>query len=152
MADELTLIEVSRSKKARQSLIFGKPQRVIVRGKGQQLAVFNAGQIVGYERWLSNDYGTMSRLFFVVLCGPPDPLNTRINKVPGIYPGGVILFKARGSVAVKRVLAWIKTVQKHPSLKPQMLTERHWRRLNQARKLRLKYPKPSQFWESCRHD
>lgn len=152
VANELTLVEVSRAKKARQSLIFGKPQRLIKRGKGSRLAVFETGQIIGYERWISNGYGTTSRLFFVVLCGPLETFNKPINKVPGIYPGAAILFNARGSVAVKRVLSWIITVQKRPDMTVHMLTERHWRRLNQLRKLRHKYPDPSQFWEGCRHD
>ena len=148
MADEFTLVELSRSTHARQSLIFGAPQKIIKRPKTVNLGVFNAGQILGYERWRANDFGTISRLFYVLICGP----ERAVSRVPGVHPGADIVFRARGNLATLRALAWIKSFKKHPELSPEQLQERHWRRLGQLRYLRQKYPNPNEFWESCRHD
>ncbi len=148
MADKLTLIELSRSKYARQSLIFGAPQKIIKRPKAVNLGVFSDSQILGYERWRANDYGTISRLFYVLICGPEQA----VSRVPGVHPGADIIFRARGNLATQRALAWIKSFKKHPDLSPEQLQERHWRRLGQLRYLRHKYPNPSEFWDVCRHD
>lgn len=136
MDRSLTLVELGRHERSRQSLTFGKPLEFIPCPMGFKLAVFKPGETFGYERWRANEFGTTSWQFMVLRSRK----DGQINKVSGVYPGADILFRTRGKDATQRALNWVKSIRKKQGESFDQISELAWRRAANDRLLRREFP------------
>ncbi len=141
MDKSLTLVELGRHERSRQSLIFGAPAELIPCPYGYRFAVFTPGQTFGYERWKANEYGTTCWQFLVLKTGS----NIDLNRVSGVYPGADILFRTRGKDATQRALNWVKTIRKKRGENLDQISELVWRRAANDRLLRCEFPSTDQL-------
>jgi len=85
---------------ARHRLRFGRPRQIITLTPLRKLAVFGPGELFGYIRWQANYYGTQDWRVYVVRAAE----SGSITRMPGILPGGEVLFSVRGKTRAKRAL------------------------------------------------
>lgn len=83
---------------------------IMLQGNGLRYAYFLPGQIVGYERWEQNRYGTKKWTIFVLKTLEPGYL---ASKIPGVNPGAECLLKISGVGKVKRTLKWFDLIQQY---------------------------------------
>lgn len=84
---------------------------------------FDAGQVFGFVRWASNDYGTaVSRIDILRAVDAGEPCTT----VPGVTPGAEVLLRLSGWPKVRRVLQAIDAVEVL-GLRPEDACPDHWR-------------------------
>lgn len=121
-----TLVETVKIRgRCNHRLRFGQPCETIILGDNKSFVAFGAGQIFGYIRWSRNAFGTRNWQFFVIRAVG----NGRVTRIPGVYPGGELLFRTRGVVATKRALSWLDEVEKTISFLLSDLPESYWRRI-----------------------
>lgn len=89
-------------------LRFGDPIHAIDLDRRRSLAFFCPGQIFGYVRWSSNEYGTQE-WHFVIVKAVKSP--EKVNRIWGILPGAELLLSASGNAKVKRVLSQIDILE-----------------------------------------
>ncbi|WP_291078158.1 DUF2840 domain-containing protein [Hyphomonas sp.] len=128
MRRDLTAVIIQyRKNRINHRLVFGEPILTVRRGWHRKLAVFNPGQIFGYERWLGNKYGTQSWETYVLLAVSFGP----VTRVKGVIPGAEILLRTTGKTRAKRVLGWLQE-QERSGLKPSQLSAHYWRHAHNA--------------------
>ena len=123
MSARLTALhEHYRKKRYNHRVVFGQPLRRVRRGWRSRYAVFAAGQVFGYERWLANQYGTQ---VWTLTIGKAvqDGHHTRM---PGIKPGAEIWVMAKGKTQVKRLFTALDAIKK-AGIKPEDVCEHRWR-------------------------
>ena len=136
MDSRLTLVELARLERERQSLVFGSPIEIIPCPHKRSLAAFMPEQIFGYERWRANNHGTVSWQYLVLRTGS----SGRLHKVAGVHPAAEILFFARGKEATQRALKWTRSIRRKTGRSPQSLPENQWLRAANARLIRGPFP------------
>ena len=125
MSSRLTAVhEHYRKKRYNHRVVFGQPVRRVRRGWRSRYAVFEAGQVFGYERWFANQYGTQAWTFTVGKA-VQDGHHTR---VPGIKPGAQIWVMAKGKTQVKRLFTALDSMKK-AGIKPEDVCEHRWRNI-----------------------
>lgn len=102
----LTSVAVSwRQKKRNHRLLFGTPVRKVRLDWRRQLAIFECGEIFGYERWTGTRFGTDEWQVFVLQAGAA---GAPLSAVPGIRPGARILLSAYGKDRCRKALQLIE--------------------------------------------
>ena len=66
MPDLIAVLIAYRKSRINHRLRFGSPVNEVRLGWHRKLAVFQPGQIFGYERWRADQYGTQDWRFFVL--------------------------------------------------------------------------------------
>ena len=123
---ELTTVSVSwRQKKRNHRLIFGCPAKWVRLDWRRRLAVFEAGQIFGYERWQRGPFGTKDWQVYVIRAGR---VGEQISSIDGVRPGGGILFAALGKDRAKRALNTLSALSEKGSLSS--ISADYWRVLS----------------------
>lgn len=84
------------------------------------------GAIFGYIRWKTNDYGTESWHFFVLLSGDK---SGNICSVPGIAPGAEVLVQVYGKTRVQRLFKIIDDIE-HADIDPSDVAPCYWVQTN----------------------
>lgn len=113
-----------RKNRLNHRLLFGAPVETIRRGWHRQLALFQPGQVFGYERWRANQYGTQSWRITVAKAARPGALTLS----PGILPGAELWLTVRGKTKVKHALACFDRLNLcHPTF--EIIPEHVWREL-----------------------
>lgn len=108
---DLTTASVSwRKKRRNHRILFGEPIRWVRLDWQRKLAVFQPGQIFGYERWRGDKYGTQLWQIFVVRAVPS---GQSAERIPGVRPGAETLLSAQGKDRAKRALKLIEQVKIH---------------------------------------
>ena len=101
--DALTTVSVSwRKNKRNHRLLFGTPQRWVRLDWRRRLAVFETGQIFGYERWATGRYGTVHWSVHVLQAGGA---GEQLTAVTGVRPGARILLSGYGKDRAMRALS-----------------------------------------------
>lgn len=119
----LTSVSVSwRQKKRNHRLLFGTPLRWIRLDWRRRLALFETGQIFGYERWSACHHGTLQWNVFVLQAGTA---GDHLSVVRGIRPGARILLSAYGADRAKRALHEFELLRSACSLDD--ITQDRWR-------------------------
>lgn len=114
-----------RKNRLNHRIIFGEPASTVRLGWRRKLEIFEPGQIFAYERWRANSYGTQDWRFYVLKalsCGT-------MTRVPGVTPGGEVLFAMRGSTRTKRALKLLTAI-KRDGADPARLSPHEWRGLH----------------------
>lgn len=125
MSARLTAVhEHYRKKRYNHRVIFGSPMRYVRRGWRSRLAIFEAGQVFGYERWLADKYGTQHWIMVIGRAVQGGAFAT----LSGIKPGLDIWVRVTGKTKVKRLLAIID-VLKSAGHAPENVSEHRWRHL-----------------------
>lgn len=106
-------------------LRFGIGQAVIKQGKGLKFHAFNIHQTFGMIRWQRNEYGTI--LWTLYICETSSA--GRVTKIPGVYPGAHILFRARGTKAMRRSLEQLDRLEKRVGGDLAIVPTAYWRKL-----------------------
>lgn len=121
---KFTLVEtVQIRSRCNHRLRFGQSFETKTLSENKTLVAFEAGQIFGYIRWSRNAYGTRNWQFFVVRSVGAG----RVTRIPGISPGGDLLFRTRGVVATQRALKWLDGLEKTIPFSLSDLPESYWR-------------------------
>ena len=123
-----TLVHCKTTDRCRYRLRFGDAVQTIRFDEYNALSAFKPYQVFGYIRWKRNDFGTQSWLLFICEIVP----SARLTRVPGLYPGAEILFRARGKVAVKRTLSWLVRLEKKAQYPLELLPASYWRQAQNA--------------------
>jgi hypothetical protein len=101
---ELTWIE----KRIEHWLRFGRRAEEKILDRRRSISSFTSGNIFGFVRWASNDYGTViSRMDIVRAVAPGESFQT----LPFVRPGGEILLRVDGWPKVERVLQAIDAIE-----------------------------------------
>ena len=125
MSARLTALhEHYRKKRYNHRVVFGQPLRRIRRGWRSRYAVFAAGQVFGYERWLANQYGTQ---VWTLAIGKAVQ-GGHHTRMPGIKPGAEIWVMAKGKAQVKRLFTALDAMKK-AGIKPEDVCEHRWRNI-----------------------
>ncbi|WP_339862510.1 DUF2840 domain-containing protein [Paremcibacter congregatus] len=69
---------------------------------------YSCGDIFGYIRWETNEYGTKIWRFFVLQGGDP---TTAVCNIPGITPGAEVLLDVSGKARVHRLFEAIDLIE-----------------------------------------
>jgi len=109
-------------KRYNHRVVFGQPLRRVRRGWRSRYAVFAAGQVFGYERWLANQYGTQ---VWTLTIGKAVQAGHH-TRMPGIKPGAEIWVMAKGKTQVKRLFTALDAIKK-AGIKPEDVCEHRWR-------------------------
>ena len=96
-----------RKNRQNNRLVFGSPDIEIRRGWHRKLAVFSAGQVLGYERWRGDKYGTQA--WSLLVCETVD--TGAFTQVPGVMPGANLLLHTHGKTKTKRALQCLDTLR-----------------------------------------
>ena len=124
--DAVTAVLITyRKHRHNHRLIFGAPICEVRRGWHRKFALFNAGQVFGYERWRGDKFGTQDWSLCVCKTVDRGPL----TQVPGVMPGVKILVQARGKTKVKRTLLCIDAL-KNTAIALETQPEVVWRELH----------------------
>ena len=119
-----TLVETLKIRgQCNHRLRFGQPIDQIILGENKRLEVFRAGQVFGYIRWSRNGFGTRNWQLFVVRSVG----NGRVTQVPGVYPGGELLFRTRGVLATQKALIWLDKLEQTIPFLLSDLPDSYWR-------------------------
>ena len=125
MAHELTTVSIAwRKRRRNHRLLFGKPTRWVRLDWRRRLAVFEPGQLFGYERWRANQYGTQEWQIFILKAAKA---NTRICQIPGVLPGADLLLSAHGTTGSRRLLKVLDHVSE--TIRLDVLSEMSWRQI-----------------------
>ena len=125
MSARLTALhEHYRKKRYNHRVVFGQPLRRVRRGWRSRYAVFAAGQVFGYERWLANQYGTQ---VWTLAIGKAVQ-GGHHTRMPGIKPGAEIWVMAKGKTQVKRLFTALDAMKK-AGIKPEDVYEHRWRNI-----------------------
>ena len=125
MSARLTALhEHYRKKRYNHRVVFGQPLRRVRRGWRSRYAVFAAGQVFGYERWLANQYGTQ---VWTLTIGKAVQSGDH-TRMPGIKPGAEIWVMAKGKTQVKRLFTALDAMKK-AGIKPEDVCEHRWRNI-----------------------
>ena len=89
-------------------LRFGAPVEQHDLDRRRSLALFKPGQVFGYVRWQTNEYGTQVWRFTIVKAAEPSLMLSRIQ---GVNPGGEVLLLVTGNAKVKRALLQIDVLE-----------------------------------------
>jgi len=101
--DVLTTVSVSwRKNKRNHRLLFGTPRRWVRLDWRRRLAVFETGQIFGYERWAAGRHGTIHWSVHVLQAGGA---GEQLTSVTGVRPGARILLTGYGKDRARRALS-----------------------------------------------
>lgn len=132
-SNNLTIVSIAwRKKRRNHRLLFGTPRDLIRLDWRRRLAVFDEGQIFGYERWRANQYGTIDWQVFVIKAGRP---GCEISAVNGIQPDAIILLAARGKTATKHTLEMLNLISLNMALID--VSEEIWREISHRNQARL---------------
>ena len=113
-----------RKNRLNHRLVFGTARFIVRRGWRRRLAAFAPDATFGYERWQAGEHGTRDWRLFVCRTSSQGSL----TKIPGVLPGAVLLFEARGKTKVKRAFDAIR--REGESLED--LAPHRWRALHNA--------------------
>jgi len=117
----LTTASVSwRKNKRNHRLLFGTPRRWVRLDWRRRLAVFETGQVFGYERWAAGRYGTIQWSVHVLQAGGA---GEQLTAVTGIRPGARILLSAYGKDRARRALSELEALRSAGALE-EIETER----------------------------
>lgn len=126
MSARLTALhEHYRKKRYNHRVVFGQPLRRVRRGWRSRYAVFAAGQVFGYERWIANEYGTQ---VWTLTIGKAVQ-GGHHTRMPGIKPGAEIWVMAKGKTRVKRLFTALDAMKK-AGIKPEDVCEHRWRSIS----------------------
>jgi hypothetical protein len=106
---DLTHVELLWLEKRIENWIrFGHAAEEKVLDRRRRILSFAPGNIFGFVRWTSNDFGTVtSRADILQAVAPGQPCAT----VPYVRPGGEILLRLSGWPKVERLLQIIDTIE-----------------------------------------
>lgn len=121
-ARRTALHEHYRKKRYNHRVVFGRPLRRVRRSWRSRYAVFEAGEIFGYERWLADQYGTQ---IWTITIGQAVE-GGHFTRSPGIKPGADIWLTATGEAQVKKLFTALDAMKK-AKIKPEHVEERRWR-------------------------
>ena len=122
-------------------LRFGIGQAVIKQRKGLKLHAFKPHQIFGLIRWQRNEYGTI--LWTLYICEAAQ--KGRVTQIPGVYPGANLLFRARGSKAMRRCLQQLDRLEKRIGGDLGILPTAYWRKLASSNDRNIPLPELNQY-------
>lgn len=118
------LHEHYHKKRYNHRVVFGQPLRRIRRGWRSRFAVFAAGQVFGYERWLADKYGTQAWTFYIGRAVSEG----HFMRIPGIKPGADIWLTAKGKTQVKKLFLALDAMKK-ANINPEDVCEHRWRNI-----------------------
>lgn len=113
---------------------FGKPDKIVVIDRHRKLALFKPNSILGYIRWKANKYGTIDWRLYVVKTSEDGVLSS----VPGIEPAVEVLVSVVGTVAMKRALTVVDTIEKEALNGIETVPASYWMMVSNALYLRQK--------------
>lgn len=116
-----------RKNRRNYRLLFGQPEREIRRGWQRKLAIFLPEQVLGYERWEANSYGTQG--WDITVCRTVK--SGSVTRISGILPGAKLLLKVQGTTKSKRFLECLDGI-KALEIAPETVSDRQWMELNNA--------------------
>lgn len=116
-----------RKKRRNYRLLFGKPEREIRRGWHRKLAIFLPEQVLGYERWEANSYGTQG--WNITVCRTVK--SGSVTRISGILPGEKLLLSVQGTTRSKRFLECLDGIRAL-EIAPETVRDRQWMELNSA--------------------
>lgn len=126
MARNLTLMPLKSEETGDLArLLFGTPREVRPFGKSRQLAVFEPGDIFGFEHRAVSVQRSPYWCVGVVKCAVP---GMEICRIPGVRPGGILLLWAVGKHHAPRALEAIKLVEMRAALNE--VPAAFWQRLS----------------------
>ncbi len=127
-AHRLTVVILQyRKNRLNHRLVFGTARFIVRRGWRRRLAAFAPDATFGYERWQAGDHGTRDWRLFVCRTSSQGSL----TKIPGVLPGAVLLFEARGKTKVKRAFVALDAIRREGESLEDLAPHR-WRALHNA--------------------
>jgi len=112
--DHLTKVHIFfEEKKHTAKLVFGDPDASenihYAEQKSSRDIFFKPNKIFALELWTANEYGTREWRTYVLRSVWP---GEKANRIPCVTPGAEILLYARGKGRVRKVLTWLRQLQK----------------------------------------
>jgi hypothetical protein len=105
----LTTVELLWLEKRIENRIrFGRAVSEQIIDRNRRILSFAPGNIFGFVRWTSNDFGTVTSRIDILRAATP---GHRYSTVPWVKPGGDILLRLGGWPKVERVLQLVDAVE-----------------------------------------
>lgn len=127
-------------------IIFGNPYKTLSdffsHGNSYGRTLFIQNQIVAYERWESNKYGTINWSVFVFETVAP-PISCQ--RIPGVDPGANLLLHLRGVRKVKRFLTFLDNAKKY-KIDPAAIDKNYYYHLSNRLELNVT---PIPYFSKC---
>jgi len=102
----LTVLATGAARNSARSLLtFGAPVYRCQTADGRLLCFFSPGQVFGFERRKDSDVRGEYRRVFVVRCGRPGEV---LSRLPAVHPGAHILVSSTGKRGADRVAAMLE--------------------------------------------
>jgi hypothetical protein len=106
---DLTTVELLWLEKRIENRIwFGRAVSEQIIDRNRRILSFAPGNIFGFVRWTSNDFGTVTSRIDILRAATP---GHRYSTVPWVKPGGDILLRLGGWPKVERVLQLVDAVE-----------------------------------------
>ena len=116
-----------RKNRINHRVLFGEIDRHVRLDWQRRLAVFRAGLVIGYERWIANRFGTQS--WSIVVGRTVD--HGSLMAVDGIHPGLDVWCLATGKACVGRLFSVLDAMRER-GLQPEHMAEYRWRAVHSA--------------------
>lgn len=106
---DLTTVELLWLEKRIENRIrFGRAVSEQIIDRKRRILSFAPGNIFGFVRWTSNDFGTVTSRIDILRAATP---GHRYSTVPWVKPGGDVLLRLGGWPKVERVLQLVDAVE-----------------------------------------
>ena len=106
---DLTTVELLWLEKRIENRIrFGRAVSEQIIDRNRRILSFAPGNIFGFVRWTSNDFGTVTSRIDILRAATP---GHRYSTVPWVKPGGDVLLRLGGWPKVERVLQLVDAVE-----------------------------------------
>lgn len=110
---------------------FGQASHTVKLDEYRSLQLFEPGQIVGYIRWYSNQYGTQDWRLFILETGQAGYL----SQVPGVTPAASVLCAVQGQARMKKALLELDNIRAESSHELSEIPASFWRQFDTGLRL-----------------